>query len=111
MVETKKPTKPAKSTRPKTTRPAVRKRTATPEALIPRTASEASQNGHPLAQAFGVDVQAAIPTARGMHFSSASAKPGDVAWVGPCEASGTRVVCYYDQAMEPTDCRNVPCVS
>ncbi len=83
---------------------------ANSEASIPRTASEATKRGHAKTENFSLGkAMADLSNKMGTHFAAANAKPGDIAWVGPCEASGTRVVCYYDEAMQPTDCRNQPC--
>jgi hypothetical protein len=80
------------------------------DASIPRTAEEATARGHQKAGNFNLaHAMADLSNKMGTHFSATNAKPGDVAWSGPCEASGTRVVCYYDADMQPTDCRNVPC--
>ena len=46
--------------------------------------------------------------ANGVHISPKHAAPGDVAWIGPCE-NGTRIVCYFDENMDPSDCHNQPC--
>jgi hypothetical protein len=77
---------------------------------VPRTANEATKKGH---RKIPKRLETAVARARSAHLganiSASNAKPGDVAWVGPCEASGTRVVCYYDQNMNPSDCRNQPC--
>lgn len=50
----------------------------------------------------------AAARAMGAHLSPANAKPGDIAYIGPCE-NGTRIVCYYDANMLPSDCRSQPC--
>jgi len=68
---------------------------------IPRVASASKKLGHS---------KAAKPKsfAGGAHLSPKHAAPGDVAWIGPCDGN-TRVVCYYDENMDPSDCRNQPC--
>jgi hypothetical protein len=73
---------------------------------IPRTAKEASDAGH---KKISKTAKSALVHAKGAHISSNNAQPGDVAWVGPCESTGTRVVCYYDKNLDPSDCRNQPC--
>jgi hypothetical protein len=74
--------------------------------LIPRTAKEATKIGH---KKIGKRARVALLHAHGANISSSNAQPGDIAWVGPCESTGTRVVCYYDANMNPSDCRNQPC--
>jgi hypothetical protein len=44
----------------------------------------------------------------GVHLAAQHAAPGDVAWIGDCK-NGVRLVCYYDDNMDPSDCRNQPC--
>jgi hypothetical protein len=68
---------------------------------VPRVASVSKQMGHP-------KVPKPESFAKGVHISPKHAAPGDVAWVGPCEGK-TRIVCYYDENMDPSDCRNQPC--
>jgi hypothetical protein len=73
---------------------------------IPRTATEAAARGH---RKLSKKRAQGIIHEKGAHLSPKEAKPGDIAWMGPCESTGTRVICYYDQNMDPSDCRNVPC--
>ena len=70
---------------------------------VPRHTSEADRLGHAKIK----NLQSAL-MAQGVHLSTNNAKPGDVAWVGPC-VNGNRIVCYYDQNMDPSDCRNQSC--
>ena len=80
------------------------------ETAIPRNVTEAEQRGHAKTEGFNLSSFTASHAAKaGTHLSPSNAKPGDVAWVGPCEEGGTRIVCYYDQNMDPSDCRNQPC--
>ena len=77
---------------------------------IPRTASEARKRGHKkITKKAAATIVRAQNSHVGTHLSSNNANPGDVAWIGPCEASGTRIICYYDQNMDPSDCKDVPC--
>jgi hypothetical protein len=75
---------------------------------VARTASEADERGHEPLQQFSLKKLSAAKRNKGAHLSSDNAKPGDIAWVGPCE-NGSRIVCYYDENMNPSDCRNQPC--
>jgi hypothetical protein len=70
---------------------------------VPRTVAEADVHKHAK-----VPMPSAKDMAGGTHMSVQGAQVGDVAYVGPCEA-GTRIVCYYDQNLDPSDCRNQPC--
>ncbi len=74
------------------------------KAQIARTAKHADDRGH---EKVAKRVTAA-QRAKGAHFAAEGAKPGDVAWVGPCQG-GTRIVCYYNSDMQPSDCRNQSC--
>jgi len=76
--------------------------------VTPRTANEADQLGHSKASNFNLVSLGHEEKQKGVHMSAQGAKPGDVAWMGPCVA-GIRIVCYYDQNMDPSDCRNQPC--
>jgi hypothetical protein len=73
---------------------------------IPRTAAQAAAGDH---RKLSKKQAKALLHEKGAHLSPNGAKPGDIAWVGPCESTGTRVICYYDRNMDPSDCRNVPC--
>ena len=73
---------------------------------IPRTAKEAARQGH---KKLSKKATAALNHAKGAHIASNNAQPGDVAWIGPCESTGTRIVCYYDENMDPKRCTNQPC--
>jgi hypothetical protein len=64
---------------------------------VPRTLAAAKKAGHPAAKS---------PTET--RLSPEGAKPGDIASIGPCE-KGNRIICYFDEDMEPTNCVNVPC--
>jgi hypothetical protein len=64
---------------------------------VPRTLSAAKKAGH-----------APSRSRVEMRLSSEGAKPGDIASIGPCE-NGNRIVCYFDEDMEPTHCVNMPC--
>jgi hypothetical protein len=68
---------------------------------VPRVSSASKKMGHP-------KIPKPKSFAKGVHISQKHAAPGDVAWVGPCEGQ-TRIVCYYDENMDPSDCRNQPC--
>jgi hypothetical protein len=81
----------------------MKKRTRVPKNAIPRHVKEADERGHEKVAALK-----AADRAKGAHISSSNAKPGDVAYVGPCEDS-QRIVCYYDQNMLPKCCRTQPC--
>jgi hypothetical protein len=73
---------------------------------IPRTSAEAKKRKFKKT----ARPDAADPRFKGsISFSKAQARPGDVAFIGPCEPTGTRVICFYDENMDPSDCRNVPC--
>lgn len=77
---------------------------------IPRNSAEADQLSHPKVESFNLaKLTADLAKQAGTHFSAKTASEGDVAWVGPCEEGGTRVVCYYDKNLDPSDCRNQPC--
>lgn len=71
-------------------------------AKIPRTVKEVDVAGHQ---------KAGKPRVRGngTHLSPEKAKPGDVAWIGPWEPNCTRRVCYFDEHMQPSDCRTQKC--
>jgi hypothetical protein len=68
---------------------------------IPRVSSSSKKMGHP-------KVAKPKSLAKGVQLSQQHAAPGDIAWIGPCN-NGTRIVCYYDDNMDPKDCRNQPC--
>ena len=75
---------------------------------VARTAVEADDRGHEKTLNFRLDNLNIDKRNRGLMISAASARPGDIAWAGPC-INGMRIVCYYDVNMDPSDCRNVPC--
>jgi hypothetical protein len=78
---------------------------------IPRTAAEATNRGYGQAIGFRLDgFLNGFDNVLGTHFTRDNARKNSIAWIGPCEDGGTRVVCYYDASMQPTDCRNIPCV-
>lgn len=71
-------------------------------ARIPRTVKEADALKHKKAR------KPRVPRT-GTHLSVEKAKPGDLAWIGPCEPDGTRRVCYFDDHLQPSDCRTQKC--
>jgi hypothetical protein len=76
---------------------------------VPRTHAAAKKAGHAPAQSFSLWSEMAEVSRRlGTHFPPQEASLGHIAWEGPCEG-GTKVVCYYDEDMQPTRCFNVPC--
>lgn len=75
---------------------------------VARTAGEATRRGHSQARNLSLADISAAEKRKGTHFSRTDAKPGDIAWMGPCD-DGSRIVCYYDDNMDPSDCRNQPC--
>lgn len=81
-------------------------KTSKKPAPLARTVDESDHMGHQPASGFRLT---ASRRKLGVEVSPANAKPGDIAWIGPCEATGTRVVCYYDANLDPTDCRNQRC--
>lgn len=68
---------------------------------IPRVVSASKKLGHK-------EVPKPKSFAGGLSLSHQHAAPGDIAWVGPCEGN-TRIVCYYDENMDPSRCTNQPC--
>jgi hypothetical protein len=68
---------------------------------VPRVASASKKLGHK-------SVAKPSSFANGVNISQKHAAPGDVAWIGPCEG-GNRIVCYFDENMDPSDCRNQSC--
>ena len=81
----------------------MKKRVRVKKNSVPRNVKEAHAQGHRQ-----VPRLTAADRAKGAHLSPAGAKPGDVAYVGPCE-NGQRIVCYYDQDMLPSDCHTQAC--
>lgn len=81
----------------------MKKRKRVAKHAVARNVKEADKRGHA-----SVPRPKAADRAKGAHLSSSTAKPGDVAYIGPCE-NGTRIVCYYDQNMLPSNCRSQPC--
>ena len=75
---------------------------------IARTVGEAKRRGHRKISNVRLSTMAASARSQGVHLSTSGAQPGDIAWAGPC-VNGNRIVCYYDQNMNPSDCRNQPC--
>lgn len=80
-----------------------------PQSVIPRTVHEANQQGYMKVEGFRISDLSRREKQRWTQVSPKFARPGDVAWVGPCEDSGTRIVCYYDDNLDPSDCRNERC--
>ncbi len=76
---------------------------------IARTLREAERRKYDVAIGFSLAELSSTQRAKGTTFSKSDAEPGDIAWSGPCEESGTHVVCYYDENMDPSICRNEPC--
>jgi hypothetical protein len=75
---------------------------------VARTVGEAKRRGHKKISNAKLTAMTASEKKNRMHFSRRDAKPGDIAWAGPC-VNGNRIVCYYDPNMDPSDCRNQPC--
>jgi hypothetical protein len=75
---------------------------------VARTAAEADERGHERARNFSINDLTAAEKKHWTQLSPKHAKPGDVAWTGPC-IDGIRIVCYYDANMDPSDCRNHSC--
>lgn len=81
----------------------------TSETTIPRTVAQAKKQRH--AKIRNLSFAKLAPERRegGIALSATGAKPGDIAWIGPCEPNGKRVICYYDANLDPSDCRNISC--
>jgi hypothetical protein len=76
---------------------------------ICRTAREAEARGAESLENFQISGLRRSARSNAIEFSKRNAKPGDIAWIGPCEDTGTRIVCYYDANMDPSDCKNERC--
>ena len=77
-------------------------------AKVPRTIHEARAAKHPQVRDFDLASASRATKAAGVTLTSKFARPGDVAWIGPCE-DGVKIVCYYDVNMDPKDCHSVKC--
>jgi hypothetical protein len=75
---------------------------------IARTSAEAKRRGAKIIPKLSLKTMVKADKEAGVVFSKASAQPGDIAWMGPC-VGGRRIVCYFDENMDPSDCRSQSC--
>lgn len=81
----------------------------TTDTTIPRTVAQAKKQRHAKIRNLSLEKLGPERRVGGIALAAAGAKPGDIAWIGPCEPHGKRVICYYDANLDPSDCRSIPC--